>query len=321
MTHYKDLEKLRKDANGHTLNDSERTHMREEFVSFLALHTPAGLSVPKSHSKPSFQRHLLQGSVLVLVLLTTTFYLSEDALPHEPLYIVKTSLTEPALELTFSFSPHTSAQVDTFIVERRLEEAVELLYHDTLTDEVAQDLTLAITTHTEMVTSELTNRPAETLSESLTIAQTLEQTLDTHAEVFEILSNTKPSARSVAHHVDTARAHAQELSNEIAQTMLENTTVDVVPEDVSALHDEIVDTLSSLTVHTESEKGNGDLLLQTFEDTHATTYTEAAADLVEAHNLLLEGKHEDAFITLTETQADLSEHDSVRHHLNEILAE
>ncbi len=314
-------ETLRARARTHTLSIEERAEMRDAFTAFLNMHTHTDTTVLRHTSPSVFSSALIRSGALATLCSIVLLYAAEGALPNEPLYAIKTSVTEPILQLSASYSPEASARMDTRIVERRLGEAVELLYTHKLTDDVANELSQTIDEHAAQAHAHLTSDEDAPLPEALTIAQTLEQALDTHADVLHALPETATTGRALAEHVTTTRAHAQHLTEELVQTILSNTTSDVQPEDIAALQQDVHDALATFKEAQEESGALEDPLLEHLHDTHETTYEDAAADLAHTDKLLSEGKGEEAYITLIETYATLQEGEDAVRHLTDLAQE
>ena len=147
------------------LKASERNALRERLLSYMEYHPlPTGMqtSTPAhamiagdSFTVLRFTRRTAQIAAgffaLTLVILP---FAAERSVPGEVLYLVKTGINE-TVQAQFAASPYEKIQFETKLVERRIGEARALASEGKLTDEVQNQLTETVKTHTQNVTNQI----------------------------------------------------------------------------------------------------------------------------------------------------------------------
>ncbi|MDZ7726466.1 MAG: DUF5667 domain-containing protein [Candidatus Campbellbacteria bacterium] len=143
----KELENKLQAAKNVSLSEGERERMRNFLYSYME-HTPVrGERAAHTSSRSWFalvSLRLVPALVVVLFFVSGGFVMAQNALPGDPLYVLKTAQEEMRNQL--SFSTESKARLDAARVERRLSEASELAFSDSLTPKTSEQLKTKIDT-------------------------------------------------------------------------------------------------------------------------------------------------------------------------------
>lgn len=120
--------KLNTETQELRLSASEKAAMR------ASLHAAIGARdfVPSPYGRFFSMRAAAGGLLAVFLVATTTAYAAQGALPGDPLYPVKVSVTEPVIG-ALQVSPRAKAGYETALVEKRVTEAETLAAEGRLT--------------------------------------------------------------------------------------------------------------------------------------------------------------------------------------------
>lgn len=156
---------LKKYTDKVQLKASERNALRERVLSYMEYHplpmgvktsTPSQFMIAgESFAVLRFSRRTAQIAAglfaLTLIVLPVA---AERSVPGEVLYLVKTGINE-TVQAQFAASPYAKIEFETKLVERRIGEARALASEGKLTDEVQNQLTETVKTHTQNVTNQI----------------------------------------------------------------------------------------------------------------------------------------------------------------------
>jgi hypothetical protein len=143
--------------------------------------------------------------LLILVGVGGTAYASEDALPGDPLYAFKVSVSEP-VQAALIPSEEGKASWHAILAERRLNEAARLAAENRLTPDDQEKLAANFAEHLE-VSSEAAEHLAKTghTDSSLAVRSDLEARLMAHEHILSVIaahyeqsSSTAPTGPAVA---------------------------------------------------------------------------------------------------------------------------
>ncbi len=156
---------LKKYTDKVQLKASERNALRERLLSYMEYHplpmgmqtsTPAhAMIASESFTVLRFTRRTAQiaAGFFALTLVVLPFA-AERSVPGEVLYLVKTGINE-TVQAQFAASPYEKIEFETKLVERRIGEARALASEGKLTNEVQNQLTETVKTHTKNVTDQI----------------------------------------------------------------------------------------------------------------------------------------------------------------------
>lgn len=171
------------------LTTEERSSMHGAMRAFMHEH-PVRERAP--FFSPMFMRVGMSVAGVVLLCGGTAFA-AEQSLPNDTLYGVKVNVIEPTL-LSLAFTSSQEARVNSLLVERRLEEAEELIADNALDTETATELQARTSEHADAVQVALKEVAAGgDVQSALEIGSDLEATLDAHTEIAAALADDSAS--------------------------------------------------------------------------------------------------------------------------------
>lgn len=172
------------------LDDGVRTRIREELVAYAELHTMPAVEAAPFNSVAflggflAHSRKLAVGVVVFALIVATgsaTALASENAVPGEPLYVVKTKVNEPA-RAVFAGSVESKARLHSFLALRRVQEAEVLRERGTLSAKTEAELASSFEGEADKALHEADKlEESGDASESLAIRANLEAQLSAQA--------------------------------------------------------------------------------------------------------------------------------------------
>ena len=208
-----------------------RDVVRDRLIAYADLHAIQG-TLPK-RSPFSFldvlPLRVLQGGFAVLLVAVSMggiAYASNDAMPGERLYAVKTGVIEP-LESALLYDAQTRATWNAILAERRLAEAAALATEGRLDEATRADLEKRFAFHAELSNSAAEEvRAGGNIEVALAVHSDLEARLNAHADLFSYIAAEKerPEASKllarIAEKRDVVAAERQKTETEVERRTL-----------------------------------------------------------------------------------------------------
>lgn len=173
---------------GPKLNAEERAEMRNSFMDFMEAHPPVIVhSIPSPYMQ--FFRAPAFTLATALLVLGGTAYASEQSLPTDFLYPVKTEILEPVFVTGLARSSESKARASNTLIERRLDEASELHEKGRLNTETSSYIAGEVGNETVVAVAHVRKvRESGNTVAALTLGTNIETTLEAHSEVLDSLS-------------------------------------------------------------------------------------------------------------------------------------
>jgi hypothetical protein len=157
---------LKKYADKIRLKTSERSALRERILSYMEYHPlpkqkeslvpfPSMLESQPFHVFHITRRTMRLAAGFMVLTLVVLPFAAERSIPGDVLYLVKTGFNE-SVQAQLVNSPYEKIEFETKLIERRIAEARSLADQGKLTDEVKTQLAETVKTHTQNVSSEIT---------------------------------------------------------------------------------------------------------------------------------------------------------------------
>lgn len=204
------LEKLYQESTHIKLSSNEKHTMHARLLQAMDASlsaAPAAASRPTKglyyFMSPQFAMPL--AALLVVMLGTTTVYAAEGALPGDPLYVIKTKVSEP-IQGALAFSTEDKIQFHSSVAQTRLEEAEVLASQNRLDATVTLELASNIDKH---------------IAERQELADQLDEEKPGHGSELLARSGTSIAAHSdilVALGSESANRNVKEHSDSIAMS-------------------------------------------------------------------------------------------------------
>lgn len=228
MKTFKDFVRHFSDATRHIqMQPRIRDMVREQLIAYADMHAIQG-TLPR-RSPITFldvlPLRVFQGGFAVLLIAISMggiAYASNDALPGERLYAVKTGVIEP-LESALLYDAHTRATWNAILAERRLAEAATLATEGRLDEVTRVDLEERFTLHTERSNVAAEEVRAEV---ALAVRSDLEARLNAHADLFSYIASSSERSEAskllarIAEKRDVVAAERQKTETEVARRTL-----------------------------------------------------------------------------------------------------
>lgn len=180
-----------------TLSDEERAYLRGRMAQVTSSPLPVGDGIPL------FQRGMhhglriaLSSFMLVIFVGGSISAIASNALPGDPLYVVKTDINEEIKAALLS-SPEEKVAFAKNRVEKRVEEIKTLAETKTLTKEKQAKVQKALDANIKDLSEGLSTLSEESPSSALTVTSTLEESLKAGKAVLQDTDET-PSENTVA---------------------------------------------------------------------------------------------------------------------------
>lgn len=180
--------------------------------------------------------------ILGILSFGTVLYVARGAQPGEPLYTIKTTLTEPAFTLT-KLSPTSRISYTTYLLERRIAELTTLAGDTgTSSPELLATVSSLIETHTTDIVDTIENNPN---LDGVTKINFLAKA-DTVTRAAETLSDTTPELTTITDTLTSAENHVGDaLTESIASFVTTNATDTIqsfITTQITAVGTEVVTT-------------------------------------------------------------------------------
>ncbi len=118
---------------------------------------------------------------------------AENALPGEPLYLVKLNLNENVPGL-FAFSGESKARWNEWIVSRRLEEAEKLAIQSKINPRILAKIEDSLKEHADKAGLKLSQYKNKGAGKAAKISSSFETTLDAHGKILKKIAENKNGA-------------------------------------------------------------------------------------------------------------------------------
>ncbi len=227
----KQLKKLFSHASRVRMTQEDKLAVRNALLSrtgIVPMKTPYFIHMISMMSQSRYATTLV---ALVFVLSGGVGYASNQALPGEALYSVKTEMTEK-VEGFLVLGEKSKAKHEVKLAERRLEEATTLARSGKLEESIQVELQKNIEDHVTKASehiAELTKN--EDLSDAIEITGVLEDTLQTHTESLAKISESTNDTQSTT-------AVAILLASVVEQAQVAQETTSRVEVEIAAKADE-----------------------------------------------------------------------------------
>ena len=214
-----------------------RDAVRERLSAYADLHAFEGAAPAPSRVNifDSLNLRFFQAGfalLLVAVSMGGVAYASNDALPGDRLYAVKTKVVEP-VESALLRDPRSQATWNAILAERRLAEAAALAAEGTLDEATRAELESSFAVHADRSRSKAEEvRAKGDVAVALAMHSDLEARLSAHADLFSYIADEKrPEARKllarIAEKRDSIAAERQAAEAEVAMRTLAYGTSDI----------------------------------------------------------------------------------------------
>lgn len=182
------------DPEATLLTTEERETMHAEMRAYVAMH-PVRERAP--FFAPRFLRLALPVAAFVMLCGGTAFA-AEQSLPNDLLYPVKVGMLEPAFS-SLAVTPTQEAEINSILVERRFEEAEQLLAQGELDPATASDLQQRTTRHIAAAQAAIRETAdGSDVQSALQIGSDLQATIDGHLEAMANISDGTPDSATKA---------------------------------------------------------------------------------------------------------------------------
>ncbi|MBI4091026.1 MAG: hypothetical protein HY422_03305 [Candidatus Komeilibacteria bacterium] len=168
------------------LTARERAEIRHTLVSFMQQYPlPERARFSRLHMLLKPAALTFASLVVVATAGAGISYAAERSLPGSPLYAVKINLNEKILS-ALARTPQTQAQWDVHRIERRLEEAEQLIAEGRLDIQTSSTLAYAVTEHADSVRLQLGRALEEKhILEAANLQANLRATINAHANLID----------------------------------------------------------------------------------------------------------------------------------------
>jgi len=188
------------------LSAEERAELRYSFMQHMDAHplsTPSRWSIPSPYVRELFRAPAFAFALAVLVLGGTT-YASEQALPDDFFYPVKTTVIEPVFITGLAWTAQQRATASATLITRRFEEANELASENRLDDKNAAYLANSIINEAREGTEavEELQDTGKTLA-ALTLGTEIETALEAYRDVLHVITESKENDALATAFVDS----------------------------------------------------------------------------------------------------------------------
>lgn len=195
------------------LDQDTRDSVRERLAAYADLHALTGKlpAAPRLSFFQPWNLRVLQGGFAVLLVMVSMggmAYASNDALPGDRLYAVKTGIVEP-LESALLSDARSKATWNAILAERRLIEAASLAAAGRLDEPVRIELEERFAYHAERSNSAAEEvRAKGDVAIALAIHSDLEARLSAHEDLFSYIASdeTRPEAVKLLARIAEKRA-------------------------------------------------------------------------------------------------------------------
>lgn len=219
------------------LSKTEREEMTREFLAHLDANPQAPPARPRGILSPYMVRFAHAPAFALfftLAVATGTTYAAESSLPKDLLYPIKTGIIEPVFITAPAVTREAQARATTDIIERRLDEAHELLERDEMDAETASEISQVVVRHASSVRGFAADASASgEIEEALDTTSDLENALEAHERILDAASDEKEDAdEAVRDFIDAVGQEADgaedatDAAEEVAAANADEDTVD-----------------------------------------------------------------------------------------------
>lgn len=256
-----DLEKIKEITNQISLSSEEKFDMFENLRIYSNAHPV------RSFNYSIFMRSSIAYATMLLILVGTsaTSFASEDALPGDLLYPIKTEVNERVVK-SLAFTKEKKAKVAIELVNKRMNELEEMMVKDTSTPEKVDTIAMKLEEHKGDIqdyVEEIKNTDESKTVEATNISTQLESVVDTHIDILtDISSNKDDNNNSITATGVTVVINSQDSTSSISLDLNPNKKEPVQKEDVEEINkkyamEKIIDFSNNIEPIINTAKENG----------------------------------------------------------------
>lgn len=202
-----------------SLTSEEKSKMLHNLSLYADIHQP----IPTTHSLFSFfnislNRKLatVMASVMITIILGgSAVYASEQSLPGELLYAVKTKVVEP-IKMAMATTPEEKAKVETELADRRLGEAEKLDKMGKLTPALNQKINKTFDNHVDdfyKIKKQIEKKDStSSIEENNKIQKDFENKMNSHIEILNKFNrDTKGIKKTGVNQINNSKENIQDI--------------------------------------------------------------------------------------------------------------
>ncbi len=218
---------FRKTLREASLSKHEQLALREQLVDFIANHPSPSVSRGDFlfFNSIMLRRSFAIGALAILLVLSGSgiSYAAENSLPGGILYPVKINVLEP-IRGALAVSPEAKTQWEVAKVERRLNEAEQMLGKGSFTAEAGTDLSEQIQDHSNAIAQGITELKAQdNIAAAASVSNGFTAALQAHADLLQELAkksknpdNAQQLLTTIELNTETSHDEIESIANDVS---------------------------------------------------------------------------------------------------------